>query len=80
MSPRSVIINPMALHYVLVEIIGDPGRSMDLIRSIPGGEHDPQPEATPNQYLVATTNEGFLRFAIENQGYGRVLESKLVVD
>jgi hypothetical protein len=69
----------MALHYVLVEILGPPEQAMELIRQIPGGEHDPQDEGG-GQYLVATTNEGFLTFAIQNQGYGRVIESKLVIE
>lgn len=51
---------------------------MDLIRSLPGGEHDPQDEGH-GRYLVATTNAGFLTFAIETQGYGKVISSELVV-
>lgn len=69
----------MSLHYVLVEIGGPPEAAMELIRSLPGGEHDPQAEG-PGRYLVATTNAGFLRFAIEGQGYGKIISEDLIIE
>jgi hypothetical protein len=68
----------MSLHYVLVEIGGPPEAAMTLIRSLPGGEHDPQDEGN-GRYLVATTNAGFLRFAIEQQGYGKIVNVERIV-
>jgi hypothetical protein len=68
----------MPLHYVLVEIGGDPDQAMDLIRSLPGGEYLPQDEGN-GRYLVATTNAGFLKFAFENQGYGKIISDDEVV-
>jgi hypothetical protein len=69
----------MSLEYVTVEINGDTEQAMALIRSLPGGEHDPEPHGA-NRYIVATTNAGFLCFAMENQGYGTVVERHVVTE
>lgn len=43
-----------------------------LLAGLPG-DHQPESTGTPDVYRIATTNEGFLKFAITNQGYGEVL-------
>jgi hypothetical protein len=56
---------------IRVRIGGGPESVSALLAGLPG-DHRPEHESG-DVYLVATTDPGFLRFAIENQGYGEVL-------
>lgn len=57
---------------VTVRIRGGEDSVRELLAGLPG---DHQPEHDHDDiYRVATTDAGFLRFAIRNQGYGEVLD------
>lgn len=62
------------IRYLRVRIGGTPASVQELLDGLPGdhqaaviGERD------DGEYLVATTDLGFLDYAIRNQGYGIVL-------
>jgi hypothetical protein len=61
----------MSVEYVRVRIGGSPESVGELLAGLPG-DHRPQHQGG-SIYLVATTDAGFLRFAIEHQGYGEVI-------
>lgn len=60
------------MEYLRVRIGGGHTSVQQLLDGLPLGDHQADDEGN-DCYLVATTNAGFLRFAIENQGYGEVL-------
>jgi hypothetical protein len=48
----------------------------ETLAQLPGGVHTVLPETEVNGVVtVETTNPGFLKFAVTNQGYGEVVES-----
>lgn len=61
----------MSVEIVRVRIRGGVESVTQLLAGLPG-DHQPD-EVSPDVYDVATTNGGFLRFAVEQQGYGEVL-------
>jgi hypothetical protein len=61
----------MTVDVLRARIGGGPDSVQQLLDGLPG---DHQAECVgQGVYDIATTNAGFLRFAIEQQGYGEVL-------
>lgn len=61
----------MSVQLVTVEMRGGPDLVKQTLDGLPG-DHQPD-HLGGDQYAVATTDAGFLRFALEQQGYGRVI-------
>jgi hypothetical protein len=64
------------MEFLLVQIGGGRESVEELIAGLPG-VHRVTENRGNNAYLVMTNDSGFLKYAIDHQGYGKVLTEEL---